>query len=95
MSLSAVLQFYLWAFPPYRAIIETSLDLNSRLQGPGGEAGVALVDEVISQAEEWIRRIPIAIGHVAQVDRATHVPWLRFRAEVLKRVGRRPMGPVY
>ncbi len=95
MRLPEFLEFHLWAYPHYRAFIESPLELGSKIQGPGGEAGVALVDEAVAQAQEWIRRLVIPPELGPQAERAAHVPWLRFRAEVLKRIGRRPMGPVY
>jgi hypothetical protein len=95
MDLPATLNFHLWAYPPYRAFIESPLDLNSRLPGPGGEAGAALVEEAMAQAEAWVRRLPISPLVYEQASRAAHVPWIKFRAAVLKRVGRRPLGPVY
>ncbi len=94
-NLPAMLEFHLWAYPHYRSFVESPLDLNSRIQGPGGEAGVALVDEAVAQAQAWVRglHIPPALG--LQAERAAHMPWLRFRTHVLKRIGKRPIGPVY
>jgi hypothetical protein len=94
-NLPAMLGFHLWAYPHYRSFVESPLDLNSRIQGPGGEAGVALVDEAVLQAQAWVRalHIPPALG--LQAERAAHMPWLRFRTNVLKRIGKRPIGPVY
>jgi hypothetical protein len=95
MNLPAFLEFHLWAYPHYRAFIESPLDLNSRIPGPGGDAGVALVDEAVSQAEFWVRSLPMSDLVRDQASRAAHVPWLKFRTQVLKRIGKRPMGPVY
>lgn len=95
MKLPAVFEFHLWAYPPYRAYIESPLDLNSKIRGPGGDVGTVLVDEAVAQAEAWIKKLPIPPEHGLQAERAAHIPWLRFRAEVLKRIGRRPLGPVY
>ncbi|MDR3608258.1 MAG: hypothetical protein P4M08_12885 [Oligoflexia bacterium] len=95
MKLPAVLQFHLWAYPYYRAFIESPLDLNARLPAPGGDAGVALAEDAIAQAEAWVRRLPMNPQVMDQACRAAQVPWLRFRVAVLKRVGRRPLGPVY
>jgi hypothetical protein len=94
-GLSPPLEFHLWAYPHYRAFIESPLDLGSRIPGPGGDVGLALADEAVSQAEAWVRGLPVPPELGPQAERAAHVPWLRFRATVLKRVGRRPLGPVY
>lgn len=95
MNLPAVLQFHLWAYPHYRAFIESPIDLNSRVPGPGGHTGMALVDEAVAQAEVWVKNLPMSDFIRDQASRAAHVPWLRFRTQVLKRIGKRPMGPVY
>ena len=94
-KLPAVLEFHLWAYPFYRAFIESGLELDARIPGPGGDAGLLLVDEVVEQAEAWVKLLPIAQEFSLQAQRAAHMPWLRFRTQALKRIGKRPMGPVY
>lgn len=89
------LEFHLWAYPHYRAFVESRLDLSATICSPSGEAGVALVDEAVASAQAWVRRLPLASVGSKQAEVAAHVPWLRFRTTVLKRIGRRPMGPVY
>jgi hypothetical protein len=95
MNLPAVLQFHLWAYPYYRAFIESPLELNCRIPGPGGDSGAALVEEALAQAQAWVRSLPMNPLVLDQASQAAHVPWLKFRSSVLKRVGKRPMGPVY
>lgn len=95
MNLPAVLEFHLWAYPHYRAFIESPLDLNSRIPGPGTEVGSILVEEAVAQAEAWAKKLPVSEAVTQQVLRTAHVPWLRFRTNVLKRIGKRPLGPVY
>jgi hypothetical protein len=94
-NLPAILEFHLWAYPHYRAFIESPLDLNSRIPGPGGNTGTALVEEAVEQAKNWIKRLHIPSHLGVQAERAAFVPWLRFRTTALKRIGRRPLGPVY
>jgi hypothetical protein len=93
-KLPAVLEFHLWAYPTYRRLIEGDFDLNARIPGPGGEVGTLLVEETVERAEEWVKGLPIASEFALQAQQAAHVPWLRFRTQVLKRIGKRPMGPV-
>lgn len=95
LNLPEVLQFHLWAYPHYRAFIESPLELDSRIPGPGAEAGAALVEEAVQQAQAWVHGLHLPPQISQQVERAAYVPWLRFRTEVLKRIGRRPLGPVY
>ena len=94
-NLPAMFEFHLWAYPHYRAFIESPLELNSRIRGPGSDAGLELVGEAIAQAEAWIKTLPMPPAISAQAERAAQVPWLRFRTNVLKRIGKRPLGPVY
>lgn len=94
MHLPEPLEFHLWAYPHYRAFIESPIDLNSRIPGSSSDAGLALVEEAVAQAAAWVQRLPLPpqIGH--QVERAAQVPWLRFRTTVLNRIGKRPMASV-
>jgi hypothetical protein len=95
MKLPSMLEFHLWAYPHYRSWIESPVTLNSRIKGTGSDAGISLVDDAVARAEEWVKRLPLPpqIGH--QAERAAQIPWLRFRTVVLKRIGKRPLGPVY
>jgi hypothetical protein len=95
MNLPATLEFHLWAYPHYRAFIESPLNLNSKIPGPGGDTGVALVEEAVAQAEVWFQKLPMGDAVREQASRAARVPWIRFRTQVLKKIGKRPMGPVY
>lgn len=100
MNLPSVLEFYVWAYPHYRAFMESGIDLSYRIPritatGAPSESGVSLVDEAVGQAKGWFRNLPIHPSQAAAAERAAEIPWLRFRTEVLKRVGKRPLGPVY
>jgi hypothetical protein len=89
-ELPAVLEFHLWAFPPYRALIESPQGLDARVkQGP---AALTLVDALVRAADQWIKKLPIAPALAPRAEQAAQVPWLRFRTEVLKRLGQRPLG---
>lgn len=95
LNLPAILEFHLWTYPLYRAFIESPLELNLKIPGPGGNTGTALVDDAIAHADAWVRALPMSELVKDQAARAAQVPWLRFRTTILKRIGRRPLGPVY
>lgn len=99
LGLPATLEFHLWTYPLYRAFIESSLDLNTKIPGPDGPrpglTGGILVDNAVAEAEAWVRALPMSDLVRDQASRAAQVPWLRFRTTALKRIGRRPLGPVY
>lgn len=94
LSLPEVLEFHLWAYPHYRAFIESSVDLNARMAPGGGSSGAALIEEACIQAEAWAHALPIPPAVAGAAHKAALVPWLRFRAEALKKMGRRPLGAV-
>jgi hypothetical protein len=94
LSLPATLAFHLWAYPHYRDFIESSIDLNSRMPAGGGEAGAALIEEACAQADAWVRALPIPGAVAMAAYKAAQIPWLRFRTEALKKMGRRPLGAV-
>lgn len=91
LGLSAVLEFHLWAYPSYRSFIESPLDLNSRVRA---DAASVLIQETLAQAQAWVKKLPVAPEAGLRAERAAKVAWLKFRAEVLKRVGRRPLSAV-
>ncbi len=93
-DLPEVLEFHLWAYPPYRTYIESAINLGAKLAPGGGESGVSLVEEACRQAEEWVKTLGIPPAVAAAAYKAAHVPWLRFRTETLKKMGRRPLGAV-
>lgn len=94
LDLPEVLEFHLWAYPHYRKFIESAMDLSARMAPGGGEAGPSLIEEACNQAEAWSRALPIPPSVAAAAHKAAQIPWLRFRTEALKKMGRRPLGAV-
>lgn len=92
LNLSATLEFHLWAYPFYRVLIESSLDLNSRIQTKNSSAGEELVNLAIAQAQAWVKLLPLRPEVSRRAERAASIPWLRFRSEVLKQIGIRPVA---
>jgi hypothetical protein len=89
-KLSPVLQFHLWAYPVYRAFIESELELSARIENPQ-----PAIDAVMAGAKVWLDRLPIASDALrAHAEKAAEVPWIRFRSAVLKGTGQRPIGVV-
>ncbi len=91
-GLPEILEFHLWAYPYYRAFIESGVDLAAPLKD--GNSGTALIEEAVTAAKEWIRLVPIPPVLSAQAETAASVPWIRFRSSAFKKMGLRPMGPV-
>lgn len=94
-ELPPVLEFYLWAYAPYRVWIESGTDLGWKIPGPGGELGTRMVETLVTASERWIQTLPLPRELMFQAEHAARVPWLKFRTQALKQIGRRPLGPVY
>jgi len=94
LGLPEILEFHLWAYPHYRAFIESAIDLNARLSPESGVSGTALVDEACAASEAWVKTLRIPPSVAAAAYKAAAQPWLRFRTEALKKMGRRPLGAV-
>jgi len=90
-KLPAVLEFHLWAYPGYRGFIESSLELGQRINPASGEV---LVDETVRFAMSWVRTLPIPGEFMKRAESAAQVPWVRYRTEVLKKIGKRPLGAI-
>ena len=99
LQLPPPLEFHLWAYPFYRSFIESELDLDSKIAAAtpfqAADTGSEMVEEAVSQAESWIQGLPLPPQVSKPAERAGFVPWLRFRTTALRRIGKRPIGPVY
>ena len=85
------LEFYLWAYPMYRAFIESPLELGTRLSN---RTVLSLADRAVSEADLWMKNLRIAPEFRKQAESAAQVPWIRFRTDFLKRSGLRPIGAI-
>jgi hypothetical protein len=94
LKLPAVLEFHLWAYPFYRSIIEGPVALKSKIPASSQPITDLLVNEALYQAKLWVKQLPIRPEHSAQAERAALTPWLRFRSDVLKKLGKRPVASV-
>ena len=91
MKLPAFLEFHLWAYPFYRLMIESSYDLYSPLSRDRDRAMTDhLVNESVAHAQAWIKTLPIHPELSLAAERTALIPWLRFRTEFFKKMGRSP-----
>jgi hypothetical protein len=82
-DLPEFLEFYLWAYPYYRTLIESSLDLKMTMH-PNYPVKETLCREAIEQARIWLNRLPVHPTLAAQVQTLGMTPWLRFQNEILR-----------
>jgi hypothetical protein len=66
--------------------------LNSKIRNEGNNAGEELVELAVSQAQTWVKLLPLRPEVSRRAERAAAIPWLRFRSEVLKKIGVRPIA---
>jgi hypothetical protein len=85
LQLSAVLEFHLWAYPFYRVIIESPVDLRSFIQPV--DHGESLIHLALEQAQIWIKHLPLPPEHSRKIEQSAVAPWLRFRSELFKKLG--------
>ncbi len=93
-KLPAFLEFHLWAYPFYRHLIEGSIDLHAKFKHSSQDSIEALVEEALKESKKWIQNLPIPPSVSQAAERAAWIPWLKFRANVLTQVGKRPIAPV-
>ncbi|MBI2711425.1 MAG: hypothetical protein HYX41_00990 [Bdellovibrio sp.] len=100
LGLPAPLEFHLWAYGFYRSLIESGVELKSViLPSVSNEDGTidpldVLIAESIKQAKAWITGLPIPSTVYLQAESAALTPWVRFRARVLSRAGRKVLSAI-
>jgi hypothetical protein len=91
LGLASMFEFHLWAYPLYRSLIESSLELGARIRP---ECAESLAESAFSASRAWVKGLYVPAQLCLQAESAAQVPWLRFRAEFMKRVGNRPLQPI-
>lgn len=95
MRLPATLEFYVWTYPHYRALIESSVDLDAKFSSVPDRAQVNLIEEFVRQARAWVRILPMPPTEALKAEKAVESCWIRFRANVLPRLGAKAMRAVF
>lgn len=93
-KLPVTLEFHVWAYPFYRELIESPIDLESQFCNSASSGIEILIEESLNQAKEWTNRFPISSAIKKQTESLALGPWLKFRSRVLKRVGKLPFEAV-
>ena len=88
LGLPPVLEFHLWAYPVYRAFVESEVSLDAEVVGD------AAVEAALREADVWVRHLTIHPTIAPRAELAARSAWMRFRTEGLKALGIRPIGVV-
>ncbi len=91
-KLSAVLEFHLWTYPFYRSIIESSINLNSDIRLSKDHVDEGIIQQAVTEAKNWVKSLPLSPDLSRQAEQIAITPWVRFRSEVLKKMGKRPFA---
>jgi len=94
LHLPALLSFYIWTYPPYRRWVESKIDLGACVTSKDSPELLGIIEQAAEDARHWTRQMPIPPQMAARVDAVVKKAWLKFRADMLKTVGQRPMQPV-
>lgn len=88
-------EFYVWAYPAYRMIIESSLtpESNSVLK-PDDKRYDALFAACRNEGLAWIRSQKLDEPLHTAAEKSVDLAWVKFRANMLKRLGRKTLSVV-
>lgn len=91
-KLPSMLEFHVWAYPAYRMLIEASLTPES---GTKIDMNSKLFDELIAQCRSegiaWITSQKLEGTLKTEAEKCVDQAWIKFRAQFLKRLGRKTL----
>jgi hypothetical protein len=88
--LSEPLEFHLWAFAPYRRLVESEAPLSLPVEDVLPE----LVEESLQYANHWLSSLAISSVVFPQARAGVEPVWVRFRAQLFKSAGKSPFRQV-
>ncbi len=91
MNLPEILEFYVWSYLPYRLIIESPVDLDRKFatsSEPQTAFAPTLLSQVMICANHWVRNLPLPPDLSKQAEQAARIPWLKFRMDLLRALGK-------
>jgi hypothetical protein len=94
LGLPAMLEFHLWAYPGYRAWIESSIQLDAVLLKEAALDYPKIIDESVRQSKAWLKLLVVPSELAARIEHIAELPWIRFRSEMLKKAGKNPFYEV-
>lgn len=93
-KLPSQLEFHLWAYPFYRHLIESGVELDALIQTSTEDSLDILITEALGQAKAWVHQLPIPPSVFPPAESAAMTPWLRFRARILQKAGKKVLSPL-
>jgi len=93
LKLPPELAFHCWAFPIYRAYVESELPLNANLKRDS-DSEIKLFELTNSQIEGWLRSLALPEKIHKSAAKAVFPTWLRLRTKILESSGQPVLKPV-
>jgi len=94
-KLPAFLEFHVWSYPPYRTIIEGALTLDAHSKKDiSPRAYEKLFDLSRAEAQAWVKAQKLDEPLLSAAIQTVDFAWLRFRTQMLKRLGINPLRQV-
>ncbi len=95
--LPAALEFHLWAYPHYRAWIESQAALHWRTRPsltPPEESESLLILPALQTARSWVASFGFTPEIETKIARRVEQHWIRFRSKILQKLGRASIRPL-
>lgn len=90
---SKILEFHLWAYPYYRQWIQSPTDLAETLDLESDPSAInRLAEDAMLDAQAWVRALPISPDFGRRAELASQAAWVRFRTDLLRKAGLRPIA---
>ena len=81
------LEFYLWAYPFYRSMIEGPFPLDRPIRDVQ-----TLIRISIEESKRWLATLPMSAPMLVATEKALEPVWIQFRAQTLEKAGFRRLG---
>jgi len=91
-TIAPELEFYLWTYPLYRAIVESDTPLCLELKRESQKQTVlALIEEAKQEALNWYESLPLPPDYRVPFAQIFESPYAKLRSTLLKTIGEAPL----
>lgn len=93
LKLPEWLEFYVWSYPFYRNLIESDIDIQAPMSHAVADPATT-VEAARSAGERWVLGLGLPPERSKIIEDLAQESWLRFRAQALRGIGRRPLQSI-